>query len=81
MALVVVLATATLRNTMPTRQIRLIIFADSFFKSGRHRHYKNTKGVTDVQLPYSATFEYATAPNGKNTMHKQHVLEPNAYAD
>ncbi len=40
-------------------------FADSFLSPADIDTIKNTKGVTDVQLPYSATFEYATAPNGK----------------
>jgi putative ABC transport system permease protein len=37
---------------------------DSFLSQANIDTIKNTKGVASVQLPYAATFEYATAPNG-----------------
>ncbi len=40
-------------------------FADSFLSPTDIDTIKNTKGVASVQLPYAATFEYATAPSGK----------------
>lgn len=40
-------------------------FADAFLSQKDIDTIKSTKGVTEVQLPYMASFEYATAPDGK----------------
>lgn len=49
----------------PNKAQAVSSLADAFLSQSDIDTIRNTKGVSDLQLPYMATFEYATAPNGK----------------
>jgi len=51
-------------------------FADAFLSDADIATIKSTKGVANVQLPYTANFEYATAPNGKKYQAPNNTFVP-----
>jgi putative ABC transport system permease protein len=60
----------------PNKASNASSFADSFLSPADIDTIKNTKGVESVQLPYAATFEFATAPNGKKYQAANNTFVP-----